>query len=116
MTTTRCIGACQAAIAPSTPVETKVRYWSNATSWPSGKVPLAGENVNISVGQNFVFDMVESPIYKNIQINGRVTFLETAPKLHLRARYIFVRAGELIIGNATNPFKGEANITLYGGQ
>jgi len=32
----------------------------------------------------------------------------------LNAKYIFVRSGELIIGNATNPFLGEAQITLYG--
>lgn len=47
-------------------------------------------------------------------MNGRLTFLETAPKLHLRSKYIFVRAGELLIGSETKPFAGEAQITLYG--
>jgi len=32
----------------------------------------------------------------------------------LRAKYVFVRAGELIIGNETNPFQGTARITLFG--
>jgi hypothetical protein len=27
---------------------------------------------------------------------------------------VFVRMGELIIGNETNPYEGEAKITLYG--
>lgn len=49
-----------------------------------------------------------------MQINGRLTFKQDSPKLHLRAKYIFVRMGELIIGNETNPFQGEAKITLYG--
>jgi hypothetical protein len=49
-----------------------------------------------------------------VQINGRLSFKQDAPKLHLRAKYIFVRMGELIIGNETNPFQGEAKITLYG--
>ena len=32
----------------------------------------------------------------------------------MRAKYIFVRAGELIIGSKTDPFLGEAKITLSG--
>lgn len=61
-----------------------------------------------------MFDLEESPIYRYVQINGRVTFKQDAPKLHLRANYLFVRMGELIIGNATNPFLGNATITLFG--
>jgi len=34
--------------------------------------------------------------------------------IHLQANYIFVRAGELLIGSATEPFRGNALITLYG--
>jgi hypothetical protein len=47
-------------------VEDTVRYWSKATSWPSGKVPLEGEDVTIDGGLNFVYDLEDSPIYKNI--------------------------------------------------
>lgn len=43
-----------------------------------------------------------------------MTFKEDAPKLNLRAKYVFVRTGELIIGNETHPFAGEAQITLFG--
>ncbi len=32
----------------------------------------------------------------------------------MRAKYIFVRMGELHIGNETNPFQGQALITLFG--
>jgi hypothetical protein len=95
-------------------IEANIRYWSNATSWASGKVPGENATVIIEPGQNFVYDLEESPLYNYIQINGRLTFLESAPKLHLRGKYIFVRSGELFIGNATNPFKGEAKITLSG--
>jgi len=38
------------------------------------------------------------------------------PVLHLRAKYVFVRMGELIIGNETDPFLGQATITLYGNK
>ena len=63
---------------------------------------------------NFLYDLPESPIYNYVQINGRVTFKQDAPKLHLNAMYIFVRSGELLIGNKTNPYLGDAKNTLYG--
>jgi hypothetical protein len=49
-----------------------------------------------------------------VQINGQLVFKYDAPKLHLRAKYVFVRAGNLYIGNKTHPFLGEAKITLTG--
>ena len=81
-----------------------MNLWSNPASWPSGSVPVAGEDVVIAPGKNFIFDLEESPIYNYVQINGRVTFKEDAPKLHFKAKYIFVRTGELIIGSETEPF------------
>ena len=78
----RCIGPCLTAIS-NVAIETNIRYWSNASSWNNSKVPLAGEDIVIPSGQNFVYDLPVSPIYNYIQINGRVTFLETAPSLHL---------------------------------
>jgi hypothetical protein len=54
-----------------------------------------------------VLDLVETPILKKLWINGRLSF-QNDPKngksINLRARNILVQAGELIIGNATNPF------------
>ncbi|TNV88211.1 hypothetical protein FGO68_gene8985 [Halteria grandinella] len=113
--TYRCVGPCDGG-ATTVVVESNIKYWSNATSWPSGKVPAQGEDIVIEAGKNYVYDLAESPIYNYIQINGRVTFLESSPKLHLRAHYILVRAGEFLIGNQTHPFKGEAMITLFGNK
>jgi hypothetical protein len=48
-----------------------------------------------------------------VEINGRLTF-EEGKNLHLRAKYVFVRAGELIVGSAEVPFTANATITLYG--
>lgn len=50
-------------------------------------------------------------------MNGRLTFLNnaTAPlNLTIHAKIFYVRAGELIIGNKTNPYNGIAMIKLYG--
>jgi hypothetical protein len=91
-----------------------VKYWSKPESWKSGKVPLENEDVVVEPGLNLIYDLEESPIYRYVQINGRVTFKTDAPKLHLRAKYLFVRMGELLIGSEGSPFAGEATITLYG--
>ena len=47
---------------------------------------------------------------------GRVTFLDDGKKRNLRAQYIFVRVGELIIGTKETPYQSEASITLFGNQ
>ena len=69
----RCDGPCLPAVS-TVAIETTVRLWSAASSWKSGKVPVAGEDIVIEPGQNFLFDLEESPIYNYVQINGRVTF------------------------------------------
>jgi len=62
-----------------------------------------------------IYDLEESPIFKLIRINGRLTFKNDTEKLlHLRAKHIFIRAGELHIGSKESPFMGKAKITLYG--
>jgi hypothetical protein len=45
----RCIGPCLASIA-TVPIETNIRYWSNASSWNNSKIPLAGEDIVIPPG------------------------------------------------------------------
>jgi hypothetical protein len=101
----RCEGECQVAIAEQEIEETQM-LWSLPSTWASGKVPGGGENVEVPPGKNIIYDLEESPIYNYVQINGRLTFNQDSPKLHLRAKYVFVRMGELIIGNETNPFPG----------
>lgn len=61
-----------------------------------------------------LYDVEESPIINMLTINGRLTFEDGVKDLHLKVKYIFIKAGELIIGNATNPFTKNAKITLYG--
>ena len=68
----------------------------------------------INEDEAFLFDLEESPIYNYLQVNGRLTFKQDASLLNLRAQYIFVRAGQFLIGNKTNPYPGFAKITLYG--
>ena len=61
-----------------------------------------------------IFD-VDSPILTYLEINGILTFENNGTAdLTLRSQYIFVRAGQLIIGNSTHPFLRKATILLYG--
>ena len=47
---------------------------------------------------------------------GRLSFIQNGINVHLRSKYIFVRAGELFIGSEEEPFQDEAKITLHGNQ
>ena len=51
-----------------------------------------------------------------VTINGRLSFSHdngTEP-INLNAKQVYIRAGELLIGNKTHPFEGDATITLHG--
>mmetsp|Transcript_29268 Transcript_29268/g.28421 ORF Transcript_29268/g.28421 Transcript_29268/m.28421 type:complete len:116 (+) Transcript_29268:1190-1537(+) len=109
----RCIDVCMPAIEEVV-IEDGERYWSDDAAWPSGVKPVEGEDVVIESGWNMILDE-DTPILGKLEINGRLTFLNELD-LHLEANYIFVRAGELIIGNDTNPFLFNAVITLHGSK
>ena len=101
----RCVGPCIPAVNNQV-IEANVRYWSRPESWKTGRIPLENEDVVVEPGWNMIYDLEESPIYRYVQINGRVTFKTDAPKLHLRAKYLYVRMGELLIGSQEVPFAG----------
>lgn len=108
----RCIENCQEQITAAD-IETGYRRWSDPASWTSGKLPVEGEYVHIEPSWNMLLDLEETPVVGLVQINGRLTFDQTK-NVNFRAKHVFVRAGELIIGNATHPYEMEGRITLYG--
>lgn len=76
------------------------RLWSDPESW-GGTLPAEGDDVEIASGWNMVLDLAETPVFASLTINGRLSFLDfNNTDIHLRARYIFVRAGEFFIGTA----------------
>jgi len=44
-------------------VEDLVKLWSDPSSWPSGKVPAAGEDVHVESGWNMTMDVADTPIF-----------------------------------------------------
>ena len=82
----------------------------------SGSIPVDGDDVEIMSGWNMLLDIPETPKLNSLSINGRLSFIqrEETPSIHVFTNNIFVRAGELLIGTAEEPFLGNAIITLTG--
>jgi hypothetical protein len=113
----RCIsGECPLENVDTVPIEKNPRYWSKASSWPDERIPEAGEDVEILPGWNMVLDVADPPMIEMLTINGRLSFAQGDYDIHLRAKHIFVRSGEFLIGSARQPFEREAKITLIGEQ
>jgi hypothetical protein len=108
----RCIGSCVEDIV-EVATETDYRYWSDPNAWESGSLPVEGEDVHILSGWNMVLDIPETPILQLLRVNGKLSFKNNTD-IHLRAKHIFVRAGELHIGGKDYPFQKQARITLFG--
>jgi len=108
------------ALVEKKEVEKTERLWSDPKSWTSGKVPLAGEDVEVEPGWNMIFDLgSDSPVFNHINLNGKLTFkndTKAGEIIHLKAHRIFVRAGELHIGSKEYPYQGEARVSLHGAK
>ena len=110
----RCIGACNEDINETTVLGPE-KLWSDCTIWPDGKCPKADEDVTIDSGWDLVYDIEGvSPIYRLIRVNSRLTFKNDLKNVTFNVKHMFVRAGELHIGNKTNPFLGDLTIMLHG--
>jgi len=102
-------GVCPQESVEVKPLENRTRLWSNPEDWPSGKVPVADDDVHVEAGWNMYYDVEESPVLKMVRINGRLSFKnDSSTALNLRAKHIYVRAGELIIGTPEFRFNNSA--------
>ncbi len=54
------------------------RLWSDVANWPKldNRIPIAGEAVVIEDGYDIIYDIGESPLFKSIEINGKLSFLQ----------------------------------------
>ena len=89
---------------------TQTVKWSDASAWPSGKVPAAGEEVTSPRGTEVVLD-VSPPALRSVTVQGKLTFADERD-LALTTEWIYVPGGEVQIGTEARPFQHNATITL----
>ena len=75
---------------------TTLVYWSDATIWKDGVVPIAGDNVTIP-GECYIFMDVSVENLYNLTISGRVLIKDT--DITLSSYFIWVKQGVLQAGN-----------------
>jgi hypothetical protein len=95
-------------------LESFLRYWSNATQWPNGTIPQAGDNVTVKGEWRLVIDMDPNPI-NNLTIDGLLIADDTID-INIVANFIFIRAGNFTAGSPTKPFTHKLNIQLNGAK
>ncbi len=84
--------------------------WSDASSWPEGRVPRAGDAVTIGRDLEVVLD-VDAPGLRSLTIQGKLTFSDERD-ISLESEWIYVPGGELQIGTEVRPYRHRATITL----
>src|SRR6187551_1238617 len=98
------VSAVVQAAAPAKPTR-----WSDASTWPNKKVPVAGDKVEIAGGKEVILD-VSPPALNGLTINGKLTFADNAD-LELTTEWVMIH-GELAIGTEAKPHTRKATITL----
>ena len=71
----RCIsGSCTLDAVEEVELEEGQRLWSDVENW-GGELPKEGDDVVIQSGWNMLLDLEETPVYKSLTINGRLSFI-----------------------------------------
>ena len=83
--------------------------WSDSSTWSGGAVPRAGDVVTIGEGMDVILD-VSPPALNGINLDGTLTFADDE-ELELTTEWILNR-GKLEIGTESDPYTGNATITL----
>lgn len=95
-------------------LEDFVRKWSNATQWPNGVMPAAGDNVTVKGEWRLLLDMDPLPI-NNLTIDGNL-IADDSRDVTIIANFIHVRAGNFSAGSTSNPFTHKLTIQLNGNK
>lgn len=105
-------GGC---VVPPPAVVGALAPWSSPSSWPSGTVPVVGQDVVINSTMNILLD-VSPPTLGRLTVLGRLAFQDfgaDSPPLVLSVGQIVVW-GQFVVGNATQPYLGSAHVVLNG--
>lgn len=89
-----------------------VRRWSNATQWPNGTIPGPGDDVFINGNWTVLLDMDPRPA--NFMVIDGTLIADDSRDIRIPAKAIHIRAGNVSIGSANNPFNHKFTIELLG--
>jgi len=103
------LGSAFAVLQGQTAPAAKQTRWSDAATWPGGKVPVAGDKVTIEQGKDVLLD-VTPPALNGLTINGKLSFANNRD-IELTTEWIMLH-GELEIGTEKAPHTRKATITF----
>ena len=86
--------------------------WSDPSTWPTGVLPAANSNVNISAGLYVMLD-ISPPSLGHVVIYGKLQFQDGMGAIKFTAATILVW-GVFQIGEPSNPFQNIGQIVLIG--
>jgi hypothetical protein len=90
-----------------------IRLWSNATQWPNGVMPAAGDNVTVNGNWTIIMDVDPAPI-QYLTISGDV-FIDNRDTV-IQAQVIWIRSGSLNAGNSSSAFNYSLTIYINGSK
>ncbi|WP_424949387.1 G8 domain-containing protein [Deinococcus sp.] len=104
-------GVVTPAPVSAAPVPTPTRRWSDPASWPSGKVPAAGDAVSLAAGTSLLLD-VSPPRLASLSIPaGSALVFADASDLTLSTDWIMLE-GTLAVGSEAQPYTHKATLLL----
>lgn len=91
-----------------------MRRWSNATQWPNGVLPAAGDNVTVNGTWRLLID-IDTPAMNYLTIDG-ILMVDDTRDINITANSIHIRAGNLSAGTPGSPFLHKFTIQLNGAK
>lgn len=91
-----------------------MRVWSNATQWPNGVIPQAGDNVTVPGEWRLLLDVDPAPL-NNLTVDGNLIADDTRD-VNITANFIHIRAGNFSAGSSSNPFSHKLTIQINGNK
>jgi hypothetical protein len=91
--------------------------WSSPSTWSTGKVPVAGDGVNVKPGHTVTYDLVSDAVLGDVSVEGTLKFSRTSnSRLKTSGNLLVMKGGYLDMGTSQDSIpqsvKGEVVFVL----